>query len=74
MMTLTAPMDIMSLMGDAIASEGGSLAGMQCRMIGWLYFATVAASPGDAAHVETQVRHLLIDHESWYIYALGALH
>lgn len=56
MTTVTAPIDLTSLAGDAITSQEEDLTGIQCRMVGWLYFATVAAAPGDAAHVETQAR------------------
>ena len=58
MTSLSAPIDLLSLGGDTITSGQENLSGVQCRMIGWVYFAPVAAATGDAAYVAGEVRHL----------------
>lgn len=54
MTSVTAPMDLSSLAGNSSDSDS-VLTPMACRMIGWMYYATVASNLGDPAHVETQV-------------------
>lgn len=55
LVSVVAPADLKSLTEVVLDGSNGTDATV-CRMIGWMYFATVASAPGDKAHVETQVQ------------------